>query len=79
MAHESGHLTRLLANLEESDRVKLHSRITDNTIGFFGTAPVSRPSITAVGTTTATTALNETKIDRLYTALRGLGLIDTGG
>ena len=49
-------------------------------IGFYGlTTPIARPSITAVGTTTATTALNETKIDRLYTALRNLGLIDTGG
>ena len=49
-------------------------------IGFYGLAtPIVRPSITAVGTTTATTALNETKIDRLYTALRSLGLIDTGG
>ena len=49
-------------------------------IGFYGlTTPIVRPSITAVGTTTATTALNETKIDRLYTALRSLGLIDTGG
>ena len=49
-------------------------------IGFYGLAtPIIRPSITAVGTTTATTALNETKIDRLYTALRSLGLIATDG
>ena len=49
-------------------------------IGFYGlTTPIVRPSITAVGTATATTTLNETKIDRLYTALRSLGLIDTGG
>lgn len=49
-------------------------------IGFYGlTTPIARPSITAVATATATTALNETKIDRLYTALRNLGLIDTGG
>ncbi len=49
-------------------------------LGFYGIAtPVVRPAITAVGTTTATTALNETKIDRLYTALRSLGLISTGG
>jgi hypothetical protein len=49
-------------------------------VGFFGlTTPVVQPSITAVGTTTATTALNETKIDRLYTALLSLGLINTGG
>lgn len=49
-------------------------------LGFYGlTTPIARPSITAVGTTTATTALNETKIDRLYTALRNLGLIATDG
>lgn len=48
-------------------------------IGFFGTTPVVQRAITAVGTTTATTALNETKIDRLYTALISLGLITTGG
>ncbi|MGI9489087.1 MAG: hypothetical protein ACR2RF_25020 [Geminicoccaceae bacterium] len=49
-------------------------------IGFYGlTTPIARPSITAVATATATTTLNETKIDRLYTALRNLGLVDTGG
>jgi hypothetical protein len=47
--------------------------------GFYGTAPIAQPSITAVGTATATTALNETKINRLYAALRSLGLINTGG
>ena len=46
---------------------------------FFGSTPVVQPAITAVGTTTATTTLNETKIDRLYTALRSIGLINTGG
>lgn len=49
-------------------------------LGFFGIAtPVVRPSITAVATATATTALNETKIDRLYTALLSLGIIATDG
>lgn len=53
---------------------------TTDKIGFYGlTTPIVQPSITAVGTTTATTALNETKIDRLYTALRALNLINTGG
>lgn len=53
---------------------------TTDKIGFYGlTTPIVQPSITAVGTTTATTTLNETKIDRLYTALRSLGLINTGG
>lgn len=49
-------------------------------LGFFGLAtPIVQPAITAVATATATTALNETKIDRLYAALRSLGLINTGG
>ncbi|MHA1555094.1 MAG: hypothetical protein ACTSU0_11885 [Alphaproteobacteria bacterium] len=46
-------------------------------IGFFGTTPIVRTAITAVGTATATTTLNETKIDRLYAALEGLGIIAT--
>lgn len=48
-------------------------------VGFFGATPVVRPSITAVATATATTTLNETKINRLYAALRTIGIIDTGG
>lgn len=48
-------------------------------VGFYNTTPIAQPSITAVATATATTTLNETKIDRLYTALRSLGLINTGG
>lgn len=48
-------------------------------VGFFGATPVVQAAITAVATATATTTLNETKIDRLYTALRTLGLINTGG
>ena len=46
-------------------------------IAFYGATPVVRTAITAVGTTTATTALNETKIDRLYSALETLGIIAT--
>ena len=48
-------------------------------IGFFGATPVVQAAITAVATATATTALNETKINRLYAALATLGLINTGG
>lgn len=48
-------------------------------IGFFGATPVVQQAITAVATATATTALNETKINRLYAALINLGLITTGG
>lgn len=47
-------------------------------VGFFGlTTPIARPTITAVGTTVATTTLNETRISRLYAALESLGLIAT--
>lgn len=48
-------------------------------VAFFGSTPVVQPAITAVGTTTATTTLNETKIDRLYAALETIGIIATGG
>ncbi|KKL57703.1 hypothetical protein LCGC14_2232770 [marine sediment metagenome] len=87
MGTESGHLTRLLSNLSEADRVKLHDKIADDSVqlagaatkkvGFYGTTPIVQPSVTAVGTTTATTALNETKIDRLYAALESIGIIVT--
>lgn len=60
------------------DGARLGQASTDK-VGFFGATPVVQAAITAVGTTTATTALNETKIDRLYTALINLGLINTGG
>ena len=60
------------------DGAQLGQSATDK-VGFFGTTPVVQQAITAVGTTTATTALNETRITRLYTALVNLGLITTGG
>lgn len=50
-------------------------KATTEKVGFYGTAPVVQPSITAVATTTATTTLNKTKIDRLYTALVSLGIV----
>lgn len=56
----------------------LFGRSSTDKIGFYGlTTPIVRPSITAVGTATATTTLNETRITRLYTALENLGLIET--
>lgn len=61
-----------------SDGVQLGQSATDK-VGFFGTTPAVQVAITPVGTATATTALNETKIDRLYAALRSIGLINTGG
>jgi len=48
-------------------------------VAFWGDTPAVQPAITAVATATATTALNETKIDRLYAALASIGLINTGG
>lgn len=60
------------------DGVNLGKDATDK-VGFFGKAPVVQQAITAVATATATTTLNETKINRLYAALRTLGLITTGG
>lgn len=50
---------------------------TGGTAGFFGTTPIVQPSVTWPATGTATTALNETKINRLMTALVNLGLIVT--
>lgn len=61
------------------DGTRLGQSSTD-LVGFYGLAtPIARPSVTAVGTTTATTTLNETKISRLQTALVNLGLIATDG
>ena len=86
MATESGHLTRLLPNLQSQDRVKLHDALAateakvgksaTSTVGFYGATPIVRPSVTAV-VTTATTGTNEAAITRLYTAMVNLGLIVT--
>ena len=46
-------------------------------VGFYGTAPITKPSVTWPNTTTATTALNETKVNRIMAALVNLGLIVT--
>jgi hypothetical protein len=57
------------------DGTRLGQSTTDK-VAFFGTTPVVRPTVTAVATATATTTLNERKIDRLYAAIRALGLIN---
>ncbi len=55
-------------------------RSSTDKIGFYGlTTPIVQPAMTAVATATATTTLNELKINRLITALRNLGLVTTGG
>lgn len=46
-------------------------------IGFFGATPIAKPSVTWPDTATATTTLNETKVNRLMAALVNLGLIVT--
>ena len=47
-------------------------------IGFYGLAtPIAKPSVTWPNTATATTTLNETKVNRLMAALVSLGLIVT--
>lgn len=66
------------ASYNAPDGVQLGKSATEK-VGFFGATPVVQAAITAVGTTTATTTLNETKIDRLYASLATLGLINTGG
>jgi hypothetical protein len=49
-------------------------------VGFYGlTTPIVQPSITAIGTTTATTTLLETRISRLEAALVSLNLVNTAG
>ena len=46
-------------------------------IGFFGATPIVKPSVTWPNTGTATTALNEAKVNRIMAALVNLGLIVT--
>jgi hypothetical protein len=46
-------------------------------IGFYGTTPIVKPSVTWPNTATATTTLNELKANRLMAALVNLGLIVT--
>jgi len=46
-------------------------------IGFYGATPVTRPSVTWPNTGTATTTLNETKVNRIMAALVSIGIIVT--
>lgn len=53
---------------------------SDDKLGFYGlTTPITKPAISIIGTTTATTALNEVAIARINAALRALGLVSTDG
>lgn len=59
------------------DGTRLGQSATDK-IGFYGlTTPIVKPSVTWPNTGTATTTLNETKVNRLMAALVALGLIVT--
>ncbi len=59
------------------DGTKLGQSATDK-LGFYALAtPIARPSVTWPNTATATTTLNETKVNRLMAALVNLGLIVT--
>lgn len=53
------------------------AQLPNTKMGFFGATPIARPSVTWPNTGTATTTLNETKVNRLMTALVNLGLIVT--
>lgn len=59
-----------------SDGAQLGGAATDK-IGFYGAIPIVKPSVTWPNTGTATTTLNETKVNRLMVALVNLGLIVT--
>ncbi len=66
------HLTKL-----NDDGTNFGQSATD-LIGFYGlTTPIVQPIVTAPNTTTWTTALSETHIARLRTALVALGLVRT--
>lgn len=53
------------------------AQLPNTKMGFFGATPVAQPSVTWPNTGTATTTLNETKVNRLMAALVTLGLIVT--
>lgn len=59
-----------------SDGCQIGGAATDK-IGFFGATPIVKPSVTWPNTGTATTALNEAKVNRIMAALVNLGLIVT--
>lgn len=59
-----------------ADGAQFGGAATDK-LGFYGATPVVKPSVTWPNTTTATTALNELKANRLMAALVSLGLIVT--
>ena len=59
------------------DGVNFGRSATDK-IGFYGlTTPIVQPTLTASNTATATTTINERRIDSIETILVNLGLVTT--
>lgn len=61
---------------DASGGITVGAAATDK-VGFFGKTPIAQPSVTWPNTGTATTTLNETKVNRIMTALVNLGIIVT--
>ena len=59
-----------------SDGARLGQSSTEK-IGFWGSTPAVRPTLTPVSASAATTTLNETRITRIQTLLVNLGLCAT--
>lgn len=64
----------LMSKLSDLDQIEMNA---NSKAGFFGKAAIPQPSVTWPNTATATTTLNETKVNRLMAALVKLGLIVT--
>ena len=57
--------------------LRIGQSATDKIAFYALSTPIARPSVTWPNTATATTTLNETKVNRLQAALVALGLIVT--
>lgn len=69
-------MTQFTAGPKITEGMTVGQSATDK-VGFFGATPIVKPSVTWPNTGTATTALNETKVNRIMAALVNLGLIVT--
>lgn len=69
-------MTQFTAGPKITEGMTVGQSATDK-IGFFGATPIVKPSVTWPNTGTATTTLNETKVNRIMAALVNLGLIVT--
>lgn len=64
----------LMSKLGDIDQFEMNA---NSKAAFFGKAAISQPTVTWPNTATATTTLNETKVNRLMAAMVKLGLIVT--